>query len=216
MSSTVPSVEFSDAKVHLSDVMTKVVYGRQPRLVRRHRGKEEMILLRPDDLARSLNSFRFHPHLSVRKGEATAELPEVGILGFGTSADEAMTDLVEELRAYARRFFERTELLPGDRPRCPSSVAAPFCCHPRREAARPPLRGLSSGRLFGQMRTPTWSQVEAFCRKDGWEEIRETDHVFYRRVLENGTVLETHRSFSTKKTMRGRSVCADSANPAES
>jgi hypothetical protein len=53
------------------------------------------------------------------------------------------------------------------------------------------------------MRTPTWSQVEAFCRKDGWEEIRETDHVFYRRVLENGTVLETHRSFSTKKTMRG-------------
>jgi hypothetical protein len=108
MSSTVPSVEFSDAKVHLSDVMTKVVYGRQPRLVRRHRGKEEMILLRPDDLARSLNSFRFHPHLSVRKGEATAELPEVGILGFGTSADEAMTDLVEELRAYARRFFERT------------------------------------------------------------------------------------------------------------
>jgi hypothetical protein len=128
MSSTVPSVEFSDAKVHLSDVMTKVVYGRQPRLVRRHRGKEEMILLRPDDLARSLNSFRFHPHLSVRKGEATAELPEVGILGFGTSADEAMTDLVEELRAYARRFFRRglCERLSGrlarPRRRSPSST----------------------------------------------------------------------------------------------
>ncbi|HEV3232474.1 MAG TPA: hypothetical protein VG245_09505 [Candidatus Dormibacteraeota bacterium] len=107
MSSTLPSVDFSDAKTRLSDVMSGVVRGHQPLLVRRHRGKEEMVLLRPDDLARSLSSFRFHPRLLVRKGEATAELPELDVLGFGATPDEAMEDLVVEIRAYARRYLER-------------------------------------------------------------------------------------------------------------
>jgi len=105
--SAIPSIEFSDAKARLSDVMTEVVHGHLPRLVRRHRGKEEMLLLRPDDLARSLSSFRFDTRLVVRKGEVTAQLAELGVLGFGETTDEAMSDLVVELRTYARRFFER-------------------------------------------------------------------------------------------------------------
>jgi hypothetical protein len=51
------------------------------------------------------------------------------------------------------------------------------------------------------VRTPTWAQVEEFCRKDRWEEVRATDHVFFRKVLQDGSVLETHRSFSAKKSM---------------
>jgi hypothetical protein len=107
MSSPLPAVEFSEAKAHLSDLMTEVVHSHLPRLVRRHRGKEQMVLLRPDDLAQSLSSFRFAPRIVLRKGEATAELPELGLLGFGSCMEEAMSDLATELSNYARRFFER-------------------------------------------------------------------------------------------------------------
>lgn len=51
------------------------------------------------------------------------------------------------------------------------------------------------------MRTPTWAQVERFCRIDGWREVRRSGHVHFEKVLPDGTVLRTHRSFSSKKTM---------------
>ena len=51
------------------------------------------------------------------------------------------------------------------------------------------------------MRTPTWGEIERFCRIDGWRESRRTDHVFYEKVLADGTVLRTHRSFAGGKTM---------------
>lgn len=51
------------------------------------------------------------------------------------------------------------------------------------------------------MRTPTWAQVERFCQIDGWREIRRSDHVFFERVLPDGTLLRTHRSFASRKTM---------------
>lgn len=55
------------------------------------------------------------------------------------------------------------------------------------------------------MRTPTWAQVERFCRIDGWREVRRGGHVFYEKVLEDGRVLRTHRPHSSRKTMsRGR------------
>jgi len=51
------------------------------------------------------------------------------------------------------------------------------------------------------VRTPTWAQVERFCRIDGWAEKRRSGHVFFERVLPDGTLLQTHRSFSSRKTM---------------
>lgn len=54
------------------------------------------------------------------------------------------------------------------------------------------------------MKTPDWSEVEAFCRIDGWQEVdqgRSPDHRYYRLVLDDGTVLETRVSHSAKKTM---------------
>ena len=51
------------------------------------------------------------------------------------------------------------------------------------------------------MRTPTWEEVEEFCRKDGWEQVRSTDHTFFHKTLADGTALETHSSFSGQKTM---------------
>jgi hypothetical protein len=55
------------------------------------------------------------------------------------------------------------------------------------------------------VRTPTWGEVERFCRVDGWQESRRTEHVFFEKTLADGTVLRTHRSFASGKTMsRGR------------
>ena len=51
------------------------------------------------------------------------------------------------------------------------------------------------------MRTPTWAQIERFCVVDGWSDVRRSDHVFFEKVLADGTVLRTHRSFSSRKTM---------------
>ena len=51
------------------------------------------------------------------------------------------------------------------------------------------------------MRTPTWSQVERFCRIDGWREVRRTGHVHFEKALSDGTLLRTHRSCSSRKTM---------------
>jgi hypothetical protein len=51
------------------------------------------------------------------------------------------------------------------------------------------------------VRTPTWAQIERFCRIDGWHEVRRSDHVFFEKVLADGTVLRTHRSFASRKRM---------------
>lgn len=49
-------------------------------------------------------------------------------------------------------------------------------------------------------RPATSAELEEFCRIDGWEQIRETDHVFWQKVLASGEVLQTHRSFSAGRT----------------
>jgi hypothetical protein len=51
------------------------------------------------------------------------------------------------------------------------------------------------------VRTPTWAQIEKFCRVDGWTEVRRTGHVHFEKVFGDGTVLRTHRSFASRKTM---------------
>jgi antitoxin YefM len=108
MTEPLASLDFSRAKSGLSELMTQVVHGHAPRIVSRHRGKEEMVLVATDDLARFLESFRFDPQVTVDAGEVTASLPRLRILGFGETLDDAMTDLVEELRLYAGDFFART------------------------------------------------------------------------------------------------------------
>ena len=44
-------------------------------------------------------------------------------------------------------------------------------------------------------RPPSWAEIEAFCKIDGWVEVRKTSHRFFRKILDSGGVLETHTSF---------------------
>jgi hypothetical protein len=106
----IPSIDFSEAKSRLSDVMSNVVRDHQPRIVSRHRGKESMILLNAEDLVNSLRHYRFESEVIFSDGEVTAQLPRLGLLGFGTTLDEALVDLLAELRAYTHRFFDQSSL----------------------------------------------------------------------------------------------------------
>ncbi len=107
MTPPIPALDFSRAKSALSEVMTEVFWEHSPRIIRRHRGREEMLLVRPDDLVRYLATFRFEPEVTIDAGEVTVALPKLGLLGLGDSIDEAMEDLAEELRAYASDYFAR-------------------------------------------------------------------------------------------------------------
>ena len=103
-----PSLDFSRAKSALSDVMTRVVHEHRPSMVSRHRGKERMVLVSSADLAAFLQSFAFELELSEDAGEWTAALPKLGLLGFGSSREAAIDDLLTELRLYAAEYFERS------------------------------------------------------------------------------------------------------------
>ena len=102
---SVPTIDFSPAKSQLSEVMTQVFHGHQPRIVSRHHGKEQILLVRPDDLVAMLGDHRLDVQAVYDQDEVTLRIPEMGVLGFGETLDEAVDDLLDELRAYATRYF---------------------------------------------------------------------------------------------------------------
>ena len=36
---------------------------------------------------------------------------------------------------------------------------------------------------------PKWKDLKRYCERDHWELYKETDHYFFRKVLDDGTVL---------------------------
>jgi hypothetical protein len=62
------------------------------------------------DMADWLRRYRFEPTIVLSNGEVTAELAQFGLLGFGATVDEALDDLLVEMRAYSHRFFDRSGL----------------------------------------------------------------------------------------------------------
>jgi hypothetical protein len=104
---TLPTLDFSRAKSVLSDLMTRVVHEHRPSVVSRHRGKERIVLVRSDDLVRYLDAFSFELDVIDDGDEVTVAVPRLGVLGFGRTSDEAIDDLLAELRTYAADYFER-------------------------------------------------------------------------------------------------------------
>lgn len=46
---------------------------------------------------------------------------------------------------------------------------------------------------------PNWKDLRLFCERDGWELYKQTDHYFYRKVMEDGTVKRTKVSMGSKE-----------------
>ncbi len=38
---------------------------------------------------------------------------------------------------------------------------------------------------------PRWKELKRFCDNDNWELYKDTDHYYYRKKLDDGTVLYT-------------------------
>lgn len=100
---------FSQAKAHLSDVMSEVVRGHAPALIERHGGKEAMLLLDTELLEPLLEPFAFSTKASVSEGEFVLRQPELGLVAGGESFDQALEELEELALAYAGQFFERCD-----------------------------------------------------------------------------------------------------------
>ena len=50
---------------------------------------------------------------------------------------------------------------------------------------------------------PSWRDLKRFCEHDGWELYKDTDHYFYRKLNEDGTMLKTKASKGTGEIGRG-------------
>ncbi len=102
----VPTVDFSPAKAGLSELMDDVFHRHRLQVISRHHGKEQMLLIRPEDLVAMVADQRFDVRAVYDGGEVTLRVPELGVLGFGDSLDAATEDLLAEVRVYVERFFE--------------------------------------------------------------------------------------------------------------
>ena len=36
---------------------------------------------------------------------------------------------------------------------------------------------------------PKWEDLKRFCEHDNWELYKDTDHYFYQKILDDGTVM---------------------------
>lgn len=41
---------------------------------------------------------------------------------------------------------------------------------------------------------PSWKELKRYCERDGWELYKTTDHYFFRKRLDDGTILRTKAS----------------------
>lgn len=46
---------------------------------------------------------------------------------------------------------------------------------------------------------PRFRDLKRFCERNGWEMFRKTDHYWYRKILDDGTILITKVSMSLGK-----------------
>ena len=44
---------------------------------------------------------------------------------------------------------------------------------------------------------PSWRELKRFCERDGWELYKDTDHYFYRKLMDDGSLKRTKVSKGT-------------------
>jgi hypothetical protein len=102
---------FTEAKRHLSDLMTGVVHEHRPVQVNRHGEKEQMFLLARRELEDllELTGQRFETRVFFDDGEVSVSLPAFSLIGAGETFDAAVEDLVDLLRQYCAQYLRRLD-----------------------------------------------------------------------------------------------------------
>lgn len=50
---------------------------------------------------------------------------------------------------------------------------------------------------------PTWRELKRCCERDGWTLYKDTDHYFYRKVLDDEIILRTKVSKESREIYYG-------------
>jgi hypothetical protein len=102
----IEEIRFSEAKVHLSRIMSDVVRREQVVAIRRgHAGDEVMFLLPPELLSATLGDIRFSVDYLPDEEGIGIWLNDLEIGAHGADVDEARRNLIREVRAWVANYL---------------------------------------------------------------------------------------------------------------
>jgi len=101
---------YSKAKAGFSAMVRQATQGHSPVVFERQRGgREGVVVVDRDDLARALDDHRFETEVFIDNGRYSIGLEDFGLHGTGSNFDEALADLLDALRDYADDYFDQIE-----------------------------------------------------------------------------------------------------------
>lgn len=104
-------LDFSHARQQLSEVYERVFVGLMPVLIRR-RGKQEVLVIRRDLLQDNLlAAYQFRPEVMEEEdGSVTIALDELDWAVNAATREEAVAQLVSDVKDYAHRYMEQAQI----------------------------------------------------------------------------------------------------------
>ncbi|MGB9661118.1 MAG: exoribonuclease R [Moorellaceae bacterium] len=122
--------QFSEARRRFSTLYDSIYNALKPAIIRRGRG-EEILLLRKDMLKPVLEKFPLKAEaLKEDDGSITLALDELGLAVNAPSLEEAVSDLVRELKLYVQDYLDRIQLFmnaPNRRHHLPYILRIALC-----------------------------------------------------------------------------------------
>ena len=125
-----PELQFTDARKSLTSAYNTVFGRGRPVVVARKRN-EKVIMLREDLQKLALSPFSLKPEIIEEDdGSVTLAIDHLELVVNGRSLDDAVLELVNELKLYAQDYFERSELFlnsPNRRAHFPYLLRVALC-----------------------------------------------------------------------------------------
>ncbi|MGB9859746.1 MAG: exoribonuclease R [Moorellaceae bacterium] len=122
--------QFSEARRQFSALYDNIYNALKPAIIRRGR-EEEVLLLRKDMLKSVLEKFTLKAEaLEEDDGSTTLALDELDIAVNAENLEEALDELVEELKLYAQDYLDRAQLFlnaPNRRHHLPYVLRIALC-----------------------------------------------------------------------------------------
>lgn len=103
-------INFTNARKTFTDIYDSVWHRHLPVIINRHQN-EEVLLLRRELQQEILKAYSLKPEiLPEEDGSVTVALNELEIAVNGPNVDEAINELVRELKVYAQDYLDRLQL----------------------------------------------------------------------------------------------------------
>jgi hypothetical protein len=103
-------ISFTNARKTFTDIYDSVWRRYLPVIIKRHQD-EEVLLLRRELQQETLKAYRLQPEILTEKdGSVTAGINVLDIAVNKPTLDEAVNELVRELKIYAQEYIDRLQL----------------------------------------------------------------------------------------------------------